>query len=189
MDPKETQGFQVDDRRFWVNDEGALDRAPIPEKKYPSFIEELKTRTELAEQRLKDKIKKLDEENEAFRERLARDTERRLEREKQKVLLSFLEVVDNLERALLASADLSSLKEGLRLSIDLFLGQLKAHGVEPIDPINEPFDPHQAEAVGVIAVDKPEMDHLVIDVLQKGYRLGDQLVRPARVRVGQYTAA
>jgi molecular chaperone GrpE len=189
MDPKETKGFQVEDRRFWVNDEEALDRAPIPEKKYPSYIEELKSRTELAEQRLKDKMRKLDEENEAFRERLTRDMERRLEREKQTVLLGFLEVVDNLERALMASADLVSLKDGLRLNIDLFLSRLKAHGVEPIDPINEPFDPHEAEAVGVVAVDKPDLDHRVVEVVQKGYRLGDQLVRPARVRVGQYTAA
>lgn len=188
MDPKETHGIRVDDRRFWANDEDALDRAPIPEKKYPSFIEELKSRTELAEQRLKDKVRKLDEENEAFRERLTREMEKRLEREKQKVLLGFLEVVDNLERALLLSADVSSLKEGLRLNIELFLGQLKAHGVEPIDPIQQPFDPNEAEAVGVVAVDQPDLDQRVVEVVQKGYRLGDQLIRPARVRVGQCAA-
>ena len=185
MDSKETQGFQVADRRFWANDEEALDRAPIPEKKYPSYIEELKSRTELAEQRLKDKLRQLSEENEAFRERLSKDMERRLEREKQNILLGFLEIVDNLERALATSADVSSLKEGLRLNLDLFLTTLKTHGVEPINPVNEPFDPHQAEAVGMIAVDEPELDQCVIEVVQKGYRVGDQLIRPARVRVGQ----
>ncbi len=51
--------------------------------------------------------------------------------------------------------------------------------------VHEPFDPHQAEAVGMIAVDEPELDQCVIEVVQKGYRVGDQLIRPARVRVGQ----
>jgi molecular chaperone GrpE len=188
MADKEDAQFQVEDRRFWVQDEAALEQAEVPEKKYPSFVEELKSRTEAAERRLKERLKEIDEENEAFRERLTKETDKRVEREKQALLLGFLDVVDNLERALQAGVDPASLKTGIRLNLDLFLYKLKSSGVEPIDPVNQPFDPQEAEAVGVVPVERVTLDHLVVEVVQKGYRLGDQLIRPARVRVGRYFA-
>ncbi|RPI25479.1 MAG: nucleotide exchange factor GrpE [Acidobacteria bacterium] len=186
MDDKEPVQFQVADRRFWVKDEGVFDRAEIPEKKFPSYVEELKGRTELAEQKLKEKLKKLEEDNDVFRERLTRETEKRLQREKRKLVIGLLDVVDNLERALKAGEDAVALKEGIRLNLDLFVSKLKSEGIEPLDPLNQPYNPHEAEAVGMVPVDKPELDHVVVEVLEKGYRAGEQLVRPARVRVGQY---
>ncbi|MFB3906094.1 MAG: nucleotide exchange factor GrpE [Acidobacteriota bacterium] len=189
MDDKEPIQIQVADKRFWVKDESVFDRAEIPEKRFPSYVEELKTRTELAERKLKEKLKKLDEDNETFRERLNRETQRRVQLEKQKLLTALLEVLDNLERALAAGDDIAALKEGVRLNLDLFSAKLKNEGIEAVNPIGQPFNPHEAEAVGVIPVDKPELDHCVIEVLQKGYRAGDQLLRPARVRVGQYKLA
>src|SRR5512140_411181 len=118
MDEKEEETqFQVADRRFWAEDESVFERAEIPEKKYPSFVEELKGRTELAERKLKEKIQKLEADNDAFRERLKRELEKRVQRENQTMLTGFLEVADNLERALQASAELGTLKEGVRLSL------------------------------------------------------------------------
>lgn len=134
MDDKEEARFQVADKRFWVQDEELVERAEIPERKYPSYVEELRKRTELAEQKLKEKIKQLEEDNEAFRERLRREMERRLDREKQGMLRGFLEVLDNLERALSAAEDPAGLKAGVKLNLELFLTQLKANGVEAIDP-------------------------------------------------------
>jgi molecular chaperone GrpE len=185
MDDKEESHFRVADRRFWVEDETVFDRAEVPQRSYPSYVEELKSRTELAERKLKEKIEQIDRENESFRERLGREMDRRVQRETQAVLFELLEVVDNLERALEASHEDSSLKEGVRLSLDLFLTKLKAHGIETVEPLHQPFDPHEAEAVGMVQVDDARLDHHVVEVVQKGYRMAGQLIRPARVRVGE----
>ncbi len=190
--------IQVTDRRFWVQDEAAGEAADVPEKRYPSFVEELKARTELAEQKLKERIGQLEKENDAFRERLSREMERRLELEKLELFQEFLEVADNLERALQAAqnapksdaenlrSSLESLQKGVQLNLELFLSKLRSQGVESIDLLNQPFDPHEAEAVGMVPVDDPELDHRVVEVLQPGYRYGSQLLRAARVRVGRY---
>ena len=197
---REERPFQISDRRFWAKDDSLLDQATVPEQKFPSYVEELKARTDLAERKLKEKLKKLDEENEAFRERLTRETEKCLEREKLDFLQDFLEIVDNFERALRAAEKTSSLqpgqagtapeslKEGVRLNLELLMAKLKAGGIEPINLLHKPFDPHEAEAVGMVAVNDPNLDQHVVEIVQKGYHHGEDLLRPALVRVGQYRA-
>ncbi len=183
--------MQVNDRRFWVQDESAEDKASIPDKKYPSLVEELKARTELAEQKLREKIEKLDQENEAFRARLSKDMDRRMEQEKLELFSNFLELIDNLERALKAAHQtlgFEALKEGVQLNLELFLNKLKSLGIEPMDLLHQPFDPHEAEAVEVVAVDDPDLDQHVVEVVQRGFHWGEQVLRPARVRTGQYQA-
>jgi len=188
---KKESKIQVNDRRFWAQDEAAEEKASIPTKKYPSLIEELKTRTELAEQKLKEKVETLHQENEAFRLRLSKDMDRRMEQEKLELFGNFLELIDNLERALKATQETLSfeaLKEGVQLNLELFLSKLKSLGIEPMDLLHKPFDPHEAEAVGVVEVDNPDLDQHVIEVVQRGFRRGEQVLRPARVRTGQYQA-
>lgn len=166
-----------------------IDKASAPAKKYPAVVEELKARTELAEQKLKEKVKQIKEENEAFRVRLRKDLERRLEQEKLELFHNFLEIIDNFERALKAPEETSSLeglREGVKLNLDLFLSKLRSLGIEPIDVLHQPFNPHEAEAVGVIPVDDPELDQHVAEVIQSGFRWGERVLRPARVRIGQY---
>ncbi len=185
---RKKSAFQVSDRRFWAQDESIIDRANVPESKYPSFVEELKARTEAAEQKLRERLEQLDKENAAYRERLERLVETRVDRIKADLLHEYLEVADNLERALGAatSADaFEALKEGVSLNLGLLLTKLRAAGVEPVETLHAPFDPAHAEAVGVISVERPEQDGLVLEELQKGYRLKDQVLRPARVRVGK----
>ena len=189
-DKKESK-IQVNDRRFWAQDESAEEKASIPTKKYPSLIEELKTRTELAEQKLKEKVATLHQENEAFRLRLEKDLEKRLEREKLELFRNFLEIFDNFERALQAAQETPSfeaLNEGVRLNLELFLNKLRSLGIESMDVLHQPFNPHEAESVGVVAVDDPDLDQHVAEVLQRGFRWGEQILRPARVRIGQYQA-
>ncbi len=188
---KEESKIQVTDRRFWAQDESAEEKASIPTKKYPSVVEELKARTELAERKLKEKVETLHQENEAFRLRLSKDMDRRMEQEKLELFGNFLELIDNFERALKAAQETLSfeaLKEGVQLNLELFLSKLKSLGIEPMDLLHKPFDPHQAEAVGVVAVDDPDLDQHVVEVVQRGFRWGEQVLRPARVRTGQYQA-
>lgn len=186
---KKESGFQVTDRRFWVEDESTVEKAAIPSTKYPSFVEELKARTELAEQKLREKIQKLEEDNDAFRQRLRGEMKKRLEQDKLNLFRDFLEIIDNFERALLAAQESPSfdgLKEGVELNLELFLSKLKTVGIEPFDVLHQPFDPNEAEAMGVVSVDDPKLDQYNVEVLQRGFRWGEQLLRPARVRTGHY---
>jgi molecular chaperone GrpE len=137
---------------------------------------------------LKTRLEELDQENQAYRVRVQKEMERRFELEKLALLTSFLEVVDNMERALESSGpggSLEALKEGVELNLQLLQSKLKSNGVEQLEVIGSPFDPHESEAVGTVPTDHPEEDQLVLEVLQHGYRCGDQLLRPARVRIGQ----
>lgn len=188
---KEESKIQVNDRRFWVQDESAEDKASVPTKQYPSLVEELKARAELAEQKLRERIETLDQENEAFRVRLAKDMDRRMDQEKLELFGNFLELIDNFERALKAAQETLSfevLREGVQLNLELFLSKLKSLGIEPMDLLHQPFDPHEAEAVGVVAVDDSDLDQQIVEVVQRGFRWGEQVLRPARVRIGQYQA-
>lgn len=188
-DSKPASDFQVSDRRFWVQDEDATEKASIPQTRYPSYIEELRARTEAAEQKLQEKLKRLDEENAAYRERLARRAEQQKEQEVAGLIAGFLEVLDNLERALESSAGNAEpevVRTGVELTLNLFLQRLAAAGVVCPDLRGETFDPNLAEAVGMDPVSDPGQDGRVVAVVQKAYILGGTLLRPARVRVGRY---
>ncbi len=186
-DEKRQSSFQVSDRRFWVEDESALEKSAAAERRYPSYVEELKARTEAAEAKLQERIAQLEEENAAFRERLRGEVSKRVDKEKLAIFREFLEIADNLERALEAGnpQDPGALREGVQLTLELFRKTLRALGVKPLEVLGEPFDPHTAEAVGVIETEDAEKDQTVLEVVQAGYRYGDDLLRPARVRVGR----
>ena len=66
------------------------------------------------------------------------------------------------------------------------LGVLKASGLEELDPLGQTFSPHEHEALATVETDKKEEDHRVLEVFQKGYKLGNRLVRPAKVKVGEF---
>ena len=66
------------DRRFWVEDETAVEKATVSGTKYPSFVEELKARTEASEMKLKERLEQIDLENSAFRQRLNKDLDRQV---------------------------------------------------------------------------------------------------------------
>lgn len=123
-----------------------------------------------------------------YRRRMEREVERLVERGRQELLLRFLEVVDNFQRALmpqvLASADADGLRRGLELisrQLDSLLGQ---EGVEPIEAVGKPFDPRLHEAVAVWECEDVEQE-TVTDEMQKGYLYRGEVLRPARVRVAR----
>lgn len=65
---------------------------------------------------------------------------------------------------------------------------LKRNGFEEIDPVGESFDPRLHEAIGSIPTDKDSEDQKILEVVQKGYILGDKIIRPAKVRIGEFTS-
>jgi molecular chaperone GrpE len=176
----------VIDRRPTYSDE-----APPPEPRYPSMVTELQARADEAERRAREisaAYRRIEEERDAFRERLTRDLERRVDIARAELLRKVLAVADDLERAIDAApevADPDPLLEGVALIRDRLLKTLADEGVEPIETTGQPFDPELAEAVATETIDDPERDNVVLEELQRGYTLRGTLLRPARVRVGR----
>jgi molecular chaperone GrpE len=184
----DTLDFQVIDRRQFLNLD-AIDKASLPEEKprYPSYVEELMARMTETERRFQEKKKQIDEEIGRTKSRLENDFERKLELEKQKFILPFLEVMDNLQRALDSAAQAGTVEhllEGVQMTVNLFRSKLQAIGVEVIPALNQPFDPNLEQAVGTVKVTDSNRDGIVVEEIQSGYCMNGQLLRPALVRVG-----
>jgi molecular chaperone GrpE len=123
---------------------------------------------------------------ENYRKRAAKDAASAGERAKAGLVRELLPVLDNLERALAtADGDSSSVVEGVRLVRADLIGVLERSGVESFDPTGEPFDPTVHEALSTRPAPEGTAPGTVTDVVEKGYRLNDTVLRPARVVVSQ----
>ena len=186
---QELPAFQVIDKRHFLDLDKVESQANVEDKpRYPTFVEELMGRLELTEKRFEERKAQMQEEISRTKARLEADFQRRVGLEQQKILTPFLEVLDNLERALsinTASGDNDGLRKGIEMITDLLRSKLRAQGVEAIVVLNQAFDPNLSQAVGVVIVADSSRDGVVVDEVQRGYRIGDQLLRPAQVRVGQ----
>ena len=120
---------------------------------------------------------------ENYRKRTAQQATQAGERAKAGLLREILPVVDNLERALEAAADSEGpLHEGVKLVLADLQGVLSRAGVEALAPEGERFDPNVHEAISTTPVEGSEPG-LVVQVVEKGYRMRDTVIRPARVVV------
>jgi molecular chaperone GrpE len=119
---------------------------------------------------------------ENFRKRAASQAQEAQLRGKIEVAREVIDAVDNLERALEAADDGAALREGVEMVLGGLRETLSRNGVEAVDPKGDKFDPTKHEALSTQPVEGTESG-VVVEVLQKGYALGDQLVRPARVVV------
>ena len=137
--------------------------------------------------RMREAMLRMQAETENTRKRLTRELERSRKLALERIMKDLLQVRDSLERGLETdpgSATAESVLEGQKLTLRMLSKVLEDHHLEEIDPIGQPFDPELHEAMTVI----PSADHdenTVIEVLQKGYRLHDRLVRPAMVVVSR----
>lgn len=137
------------------------------------------------------------EDNKAFRGRTAREQARIVEAERARVAQALLEAADDLERALAAvivsgeggEETRSGLVDGVRVSLGALHKRIAEIGAVRIPVAGQPFDPHVAEAVDTVAVTAAEQDGLVVQEVRAGYRIGDRVLRPARVRVGRLAQA
>lgn len=152
-------------------------------------------RARLAEDRLTEVLtayRKVKTENEGFRDRVTRDVERTFNKRHEKLLVKFIDILDNLDRALEAAEQTyagNPLIEGLILVRTQLLQTLQQEGLERIPVLGLPFDPNMSEAVGTQPVDDPEHDHVVVREVLRGYRLHGRVARASRVFVGQHKAA
>lgn len=119
------------------------------------------------------------------RRRAEKDVENARRYSIEKIAKDILPIVDNLERALAAAGDeKSAVTEGVELTLKSMLSTLEKHKIEAINPVGEPFDPDQHEAISMVP--NPDMEsNTVMDVVQKGYTLYGRVVRAAMVVVAQ----
>ncbi len=186
----------TDRRRRYLDEDQTLNEeasADAPSLK-PSYVEELEARTKAAERltqevqsRFEQLRSQLQKETDETRQRLNRAADERAQREKANFIAGLLPVLDNLQRATEAAESGSSVEliaEGIRRTASSFQNALGAAGVEPIKSIGESFNPELHEAVETVPV-PPEDDGRVVEQYTPGYKIGDSLLRPARVKVGR----
>lgn len=132
-----------------------------------------------------DLAKRTQAEFENYQKRAAREREADRRFAAWPVVLDLLPVLDNLERALESAKGndaTSALREGIEIVHKQWLDALAKHGVAPIAPLGEPFDPNQHEAI----LQQPSDEHppmTVVGVARTGYRLHERILRPAQVIV------
>lgn len=138
---------------------------------------------------LDDKYRRLAAEFDHFRKRTARDADQRVAAQKTAFIRELLPVVDSLELALATHVSTSpdQLRRGIEITHRELIQLLHRHGIESDDPLGLPFDPHRHEAVKA-RFDPAQADHLVLEVLRRGYVRGPEIIRPARVIINDLSA-
>jgi molecular chaperone GrpE len=130
-------------------------------------------------------VARLQADMENYRKRQQRLAQDQIDTERQRLLNAFLVVVDDLERALAAPAgDARALRQGVELTHRAALQFLQKEGVEPLQAEYQPFDPNWHEAVATVGHNGHGLaPNTIVQVVEAGYRLGDRLLRPAKVVV------
>lgn len=135
-----------------------------------------------------DQIVRLNAEIENNRKRAQRDIENAHKYAVKNFVESLLPVTDSMELGLDASgnenADLETIKQGMNMTLDLFLQTLDKNGISRLDPLGEKFNPEHHQAMTMQEQEDVE-PNTVISVMQKGYLLNDRLIRPAMVVVSK----
>ena len=132
-----------------------------------------------------DTARRLQADFDNYRKRMVREQEDAAKRAGQRVISEMLPALDNLERALAhveAGGEGAELVSGVRMVVQQVLDVFAKEGVERIDPVGEPFDPSEHQAVGQVPRDDvPE--GTVVEMYQHGYRMHGRVLRPAAVVV------
>ena len=129
---------------------------------------------------LEDQLKRVAADFDNYKKRAARERAEYIALANERLVKELLPILDDLERALAAAEEHqeAQLEEGVRLVHRALAGLLERHGVQAIETEGK-FDPHVHEAL--LSQPSEAEEGSVVDVVQKGYRLGDRVVRPARV--------
>jgi molecular chaperone GrpE len=138
-------------------------------------------------ERLQDRLLRLQAEFENYKRRMAREKVEFVKFANEELLLEFLPILDNLERAVSAAraeAASTPLLEGIEMVVRLFRSTLEKFGVEPIEALGQPFDPGLHQAVAQVE-SRDGQENLVVEEIQRGYRLEGRVLRAAMVRISR----
>jgi molecular chaperone GrpE len=156
----------------------------------PTAQSELEAKLAAAEALAEERYRELQyarAEIENVRKRAVRTAEDRLLAGRKAMLGKFLPVLDNLQRAM-AFEDGGGLRGGLNATLKNFESLLASEQIVAIETVGKPFDPHVAEAIATRESHEHE-DDIVVEEAQRGYRLGEDLLRPAMVVVAKKVSA
>jgi molecular chaperone GrpE len=170
----------------------------VTERRTPGFGE-LEETVKVQAERIDELLRgyaSLVEDGKAFRQRTEREKDRVLEAEKARLAQVLLETHDGLSRALQASQGgagsetplLRDLREGVRLTLSTIEKRITELGATRIEVVGAPYDPRTAEAVDLAPVADRAEDGIVVEELTPGWRIGERVLRAARVRVGKLAA-
>ena len=151
-------------------------------------VQDLLARLQDAErdhEKVMDDLRRVAADFDNYRKRVAREQSQLYARAGERVVAKLLPVLDDLERALEAAEyhEEARVLEGVTMTKDALAGVLASEGVVEIDA-DGPFDPHVHEALLTQPAEGVESGH-VVQVVQRGYRIGDVVLRPARVVVAE----
>jgi len=130
-----------------------------------------------------DRLMRLQAEYENYRKRVTREKREWTGRAVEALVLDLLPVLDSFDRALEAaegSTDASALRDGMNLVMRQLADALAQNGVKPIEARGEPFDPNHHEAFLSRPVEEGEEPGILVEEIQKGYRMGERTIRPTR---------
>jgi molecular chaperone GrpE len=165
-----------------MESQAAADNAAAPSNLSPEQLaKELQAAQGLAEENRRKWLYAMAE-MENVRKRMEKQLSERLTGGRKDLLTKFLPVIDNLHRALGFEITSDSLREGLQATLRGFEAVLTSEQVRPIQILGLPFDPRVAEAIGTRETNEVE-ENIVLDEAQRGYLLGEELLRPAQVIV------
>jgi molecular chaperone GrpE len=182
MGPKEMDDVSEE------KDKGSCETSPQPEANGPESLEAQLAEAKADADRLRDEAARAKADFYNYRARVERDRARDRTLAAENAVLSLLPVLDNLERALEAENDKgSSMCKGVSMVKKQFFAALQGLGLKAIDTAGA-FDPALHEAIGTEDVEDEEKDGAVVNVLHKGYILGDKVLQAAKVKVGKKKA-
>jgi molecular chaperone GrpE len=141
---------------------------------------------------LKDQAIRVKADAQNVRRRAEQDVEKAHKFALDKFAKELLPVIDGLEKAVEAEIasgnEMNPLREGVEMTLSMFLSSIQKFNLEQVDPVGQPFDPSLHEAMSMVEVPNAE-PNTVIAAMQKGYTLNGRLVRPAMVMVSKNSAA
>jgi molecular chaperone GrpE len=168
-----------------TNGAAAAANPPSDQPAAPATPEERIAALEAEKADLRDRMLRIAAEFENWKKRARKEQTDGEAKVRETVLRDVLEVMDNLERATAAtggSTDLQSVQQGIALVLRLFGSKLERYDIKAIEAKGKPFDPRLHEAISQApSADVPP--GTVLNELQKGYKVGDRLLRPAAVVV------
>jgi molecular chaperone GrpE len=183
---------KVVDRRWWVNQDGAEPaREDTRGSGKPTYVEQLEQQIAEKDRQIQEYLSKYRAaagEFEEARLRLRREISKDVERSRRDILAELLDVVDNLDRAIDSArrgGSTDALLQGVEMVRRQFIAKLEGFGVKRIEADQQPFDPMLHEAITSVPASSPEQDGIVIGTVRSGYRIGDDVLRPAAVAVAK----
>lgn len=182
---------KVVDRRWWARADEGGHREEASRK--PTYVEDLERKLAESEARAQDYLSKYRQASREFedaRARMRKELAKDAERSRRDVLVSLLEVVDNLDRAIEAAEKSAAasdhvLLQGVEMVRQQFLAKLDGLGIRRIACDGAAFDPQRHEAVTTVPASSPSDEGRIAGVIRHGYTIGDEVLRPALVAVHQ----